>query len=130
MHLNRRAAAAALCTALLLNVALAGAQVVGHATLGVSTASLQLVARGFRASKIIGSSVYDTAHHKIGNVSDLVITPDKTVSFAIVGVGGFLGIGQKDVAIPINRFTRLQPMTLPGATKQALGNLPAFHYSH
>jgi len=47
-----------------------------------------------------------------------------------VGVGGFLGLGQKDVAIPINRFSRMQPMTLPGATKKALNDLPAFHYSH
>ncbi|MBC5801124.1 MAG: PRC-barrel domain-containing protein [Candidatus Eremiobacteraeota bacterium] len=126
--MNRAAAAAALFVG--LSVVPGGAQVVGHATLGVSMSSLQLVARGYRASKIIGSSVYDTSRHKIGNVNDLVITPDKKVSFAIVGVGGFLGIGQKDVAIPIDRFTRMQPMTLPGATKKALNDLPAFHYSH
>ncbi len=125
---NRAAAAAALLVG--LSVVPAGAQVVGHSTLGVSMASLQLVARGYRASKLIGASVYDSSRHKIGNVSDLVITPNKTVSFAIVGVGGFLGVGQKDVAIPINKFSGLVPMTLPGATKQALKNLPAFHYSH
>lgn len=128
MLLNRAAAAAALFVG--LSVVPGGAQVVGHATLGVSMSSLQLVARGYRASKIVGSSVYDTSRHKIGNVNDLVITPDKKVSFAIVGVGGFLGIGQKDVAIPIDRFTRMKPMTLPGATKKALNDLPAFHYSH
>ncbi len=128
MLLNRAAAVAALFVG--LSAVSGSAQVVGRSTLGVSTSSLQLVARGYRASKIIGSSVYDTSRHKIGNVNDLVITPDKTVSFAIVGVGGFLGLGQKDVAIPINRFSRMQPMTLPGATKKALNDLPAFHYSH
>lgn len=63
MLLNRAAAVAALFVG--LSAVSGSAQVVGRSTLGVSTSSLQLVARGYRASKIIGSSVYDTSRHKI-----------------------------------------------------------------
>jgi sporulation protein YlmC with PRC-barrel domain len=53
------------------------------------------------ASDIYKADVYDNSEHKIGNVTDLVINEtDAKIRTAIIGVGGFLGIGQKDVAVP------------------------------
>ena len=59
-------------------------------------------ADGFLASKIIGETVYNGTGdeaEKIGDVNDIVITADGTVESVIIGVGGFLGIGEKDVAV-------------------------------
>jgi sporulation protein YlmC with PRC-barrel domain len=51
------------------------------------------------ASDVYGAGVYDPNDNKIGDVDDLVIKQDGTISQAVIGVGGFLGVGQKDVAI-------------------------------
>jgi sporulation protein YlmC with PRC-barrel domain len=47
-------------------------------------------------------SVYDPGDNKVGEVSDVLIDHEGKISAIIVGVGGFLGIGQKDVAVPFN----------------------------
>ena len=66
---------------------------------------------------------------KIGTVDDLIISPDRAISYAIIGVGGFLGIGKHDVAIPVNQFKADQNrIILPGATKDALKAMRKFEY--
>ena len=59
-------------------------------------------ADGFLANNLIGQSVYngigDDAEN-IGDINDLVISPEGDVQAVVIGVGGFLGIGEKDVAI-------------------------------
>jgi sporulation protein YlmC with PRC-barrel domain len=52
-----------------------------------------------RASKLIGRTVYNLDNESIGEVSDLIIDNGKTIKAIVVGVGGFLGIGERDVAI-------------------------------
>jgi sporulation protein YlmC with PRC-barrel domain len=56
------------------------------------------------ASDIYKANVYDQSEHKIGDVTDLIIDSNGTVTAAIVGVGGFIGVGQKDVMIPFNEL--------------------------
>src|SRR5438552_7511038 len=48
-----------------------------------------------RASKLIGAAVYDPADQKIGTVDELVLNPDGKVADVVLGVGGFLGAGEK-----------------------------------
>lgn len=86
-----------------------------------------------RASKVIGESVKNEAGDNVGKIDDLLVRADgpNRVLFAVVSVGGFLGIGNKLVAVP---YASLQTnakgeFTLPGATKDALQNLPEFKYS-
>ncbi len=106
------------------------APVAGGSVLGVSVTELNFVAVGYRASKLLGAPVYSDAKTKIGTVKDFVVTPNAYVSYVIVAVGGFLGLGQKDVAVPENKFKGLNgKVTLPGATKQELESLPAFHFA-
>ncbi len=63
-------------------------------------------------------------------MDDIIIAPDRAVSFAIIGVGGFVGIGKHDVAIPINQIKEEKDrLILPGATKEALKALPEFQYA-
>src|SRR3954465_4513031 len=57
------------------------------------------VAKGYRASKLIGGSVLNDADDKIGSLDDIVIDNERAL-FAIVQVGGFLGIGSQLVAVP------------------------------
>ena len=76
------------------------------------------------------STVYNSSGEKIGEVADLIITPEKAVSYTIVGTGGFLGMDQHDVAIPVGQL-KLEgdKLLLPGATKEGLKALPKFQYA-
>lgn len=88
------------------------------------------VAYGERASKLIGSTVYNDQHQAVGKVSDLIISPADSVSIVVVAVGGFLGLGAKDVALSAKSFDFHQKdVVLHDATKAALEKLPPFHYS-
>jgi sporulation protein YlmC with PRC-barrel domain len=108
-----------------------GAQVAGSTTLGVSVEELKAVAIGWSAKKkILGKAVYNDKNEKIGTVDDLIITPDKSVSYAIIGAGGFLGMGKHDVAIPVGQFKEDKgKIVLAGATKDALKAMPKFEYA-
>lgn len=57
------------------------------------------------ASTYIGQSVYNAADESIGEINDLIMKKDGGVEAAVIGVGGFLGIGEKDVAVPFDRIT-------------------------
>jgi sporulation protein YlmC with PRC-barrel domain len=106
------------------------APIAGVAPLRITVQEQALVAVGYRASKLLGAPVYNDKNQKVGTIADLVITPKQYVSFVIVAVGGFLGIGAKDVAINANRFRGLNSkIILPGATKDALTKLPRFVFA-
>jgi len=60
------------------------------------------------ASSLMGAPV-NLADEEIGSVSDLIIADDHTIRGVVVGVGGFLGIGEKKVALPMNRITVRTP---------------------
>ena len=88
------------------------------------------VATGFRASKVIGANVVNDANERIGRIDDLIIGRDDRVPYAIVSVGGFLGMGDKLVAIPFQDFELHPDKTiLPGADRDALKNMSTFTYS-
>jgi PRC-barrel domain len=89
------------------------------------------VAEGYRASKLIGSSVVNDQNDKIGTLEDIIIGKDK-VLFAVLQVGGFLHIGGRMVALPFQSLVLEANGTkvkLPGATKEALEKLPEFKYA-
>lgn len=107
------------------------AQVAGQASLGVSVEELRIVIQGASVKKqILGKPVYNEAGDKVGNVVDLIVAPNRAVSFAIIGAGGFVGVGRHDVAIPVNQFDlSSNKIVLPGATKAAVKALPEFEYA-
>jgi hypothetical protein len=108
-----------------------GAQVAGSTTSGVSPDEVKTLARGWSAKKqILGKPVYNDQDERVGEVEDLLITPDKALSYAIIGVGGFLGLGTYEVAIPVSQFhSDGGKIVLPGATKDTLKAMPPFQYS-
>ena len=68
---------------------------------------------------------------RIGKVDDIIVAPDKAVSYAIIGAGGFLGVGRHDVAIPVSQIKQQSDgkFILAGATKDALKTMPPFEYA-
>jgi sporulation protein YlmC with PRC-barrel domain len=104
------------------------APVAGVIPLGVTRIEADLIAPGLRASKLLKQRVFNEAGQKVGEIEDLVVAPDGTLSAAVVEVGGFLGLPSRHkVAIPVKQFTQLHPkVVLPGATKEALKRLPEF----
>jgi len=111
--------------------AVAQAQVAGTTTIGIAVADIQVVALGWSAKKqIIGHVVYNDAGDKVGRIDDLIVAPDSSVSFAIVGAGGFVGLRRHHVAIPVTQLSlRGGEFRLPGATKEAVKAMPAFDYA-
>ena len=100
-------------------------------SIGVSADELVTVAKGWSAkNQIMGKDVYNDKNEKVGVVNDLIIAQDKAVSYAIIGAGGFLGMGKHDVAIRVNNFKLAEDkITLPGATKDAIKAMRTFQYA-
>jgi sporulation protein YlmC with PRC-barrel domain len=56
----------------------------------------------WRATKLTGLNVYDSQNNKIGDINELLIGQDGKIEAVVVGIGGFLGMGEHNVAIPMN----------------------------
>jgi hypothetical protein len=77
-------------------------------------------------------SVYDRSNSKIGDISDVLVGPNGQIDAAIIGVGGFLGAAEKQVAVSFSSIKRAMKddkvyLTLD-TTKDALKNAPGFKY--
>lgn len=59
----------------------------------------------WRASKLMGMSVYNQANEKLGEVNELLVDPAGKISAVVIGVGGFLGMGEHDVAVSMSQLT-------------------------
>jgi hypothetical protein len=96
----------------------------------ITKVDVQKVAAGYRASKVVGSSVVNDANQTIGKIDDLLVTRDGKEPYIVLSVGGFLGMGTRLVVI---RYDSLKfadnKIMLPGGTKDGLKMLPAFQYS-
>lgn len=76
-------------------------------------------------NSIMGKSVQNEAGDKIGDISDVVLATDGQVAYFIVGAGGFLGMGEHNVAIPYDKIKQNgDKLVLPGYTKDQLKALP------
>lgn len=84
-----------------------------------------------RASRWIGAPVKNNADVTIGDVNDLVLTPEGQVKFVVVGVGGFVGIAEKNIAVELaDAQLRKQEngsnVVMIDTTKEALMAAPEF----
>jgi len=83
------------------------------------------------ASQFMGQTVYSTSNESVGEINDIVMNRELDNVVAIVGVGGFLGIGEKDVAISIDEITAVKDennnlrLTI-ASTKEQLEAAPTF----
>ena len=109
----------------------ARAQTAGSTKLGVSVVELNDVIRGWSVQRqLLWQPVYNDQDEKIGKIEDIILNKERTASYAIVSIGGFLGLGSHDAAIPAGQFhLKNGRLVLPGATKDQLRAIPAFEYS-
>ena len=128
-----RKATTILASAAMLSVVLlsgrAGAQVTPQ-TVEIAKVDVQKLAAGYRASKVIGSSVLNDANETIGKIDDLLVSPDGKEPFVVLSIGGFLGMGSHLVAVPFDSLKLVdKKLILPGGTKDSLKLLPEFKYA-
>ena len=88
--------------------------------LEIAKVDVQRVIAGYRASKVIGNSVLNDESETIGKIDDLLVTRDGNEPYAILSIGGFVGMGNHKVV----RYDSLQfadnKIVLPGGTKDGL----------
>lgn len=89
-----------------------------------------------RASKVIGSSVYNDKDEKIGSIDDVILDKDHRATVAVLSVGGFLGLGSKLIEVPYQqlqfgdtRDNSENRVKLPNVSKESLQGLPEYSYS-
>ncbi len=79
-----------------------------------------------RASKMIGSRVYDRQNRNIGKVSDVILGRDARIDAVIVDVGSFLGMGGKNVAVKPNDIKTDNNRLTLDVTKEQLQQMPTY----
>lgn len=76
-------------------------------------------------SGMMGEAVYNESGDKVGNIKDVVLDSDGKATDVIIGAGGFLGIGEHDVAVPFDSISHVEDkLILSGYTKDQLKALP------
>ena len=89
-------------------------------------------AEELRTSQLVGSKVYNNANDNIGSIEDIILKPDGSIDEVVLSVGGFLGMGDKYVAVPFSDLkisrdgSSLKIVTL--ATKDSLKALPDYQF--
>jgi sporulation protein YlmC with PRC-barrel domain len=100
MTLNRLTIAL-LATAALAAPALAQTAAGGSGAQGAAGQFItDQAANQWRGSKLVGLKIYGSDNQAIGDVNEILVDDQGTVAAVVIGVGGFLGVGEKDVAVP------------------------------
>jgi hypothetical protein len=99
-------------------------------TVDLVKVDVQKLSAGYRSSKVVGSSVVNDAKETIGKIDDLLVSRDGKQPYAVLSIGGFLGMGTHLVVVPYDtlKFAGDQ-VILPGGTKEGLKMLPEFKYA-
>ena len=99
-------AVALLGTALVSGAAYAQtAQPADRAAPAATTSSDKMMLKGkWRASKLMGLNVYNEANEKLGDINELILDKDGKVNAVVIGVGGFLGMGEHDIAVTMDKL--------------------------
>jgi sporulation protein YlmC with PRC-barrel domain len=70
----------------------------------------QTTAKMWRASKLKGVNIYGPNDEKVGDVNDVLLDEQGNAKAVVIGVGGFLGMGEKDVAMPFSQVQWVNEM--------------------
>jgi sporulation protein YlmC with PRC-barrel domain len=74
------------------------------ATVRPASSEKMMLKGKWRASKLMGLDVYNEANEKLGDVNELILDKDGKVSAVVIGVGGFLGMGEHDIAVTMDKL--------------------------
>jgi hypothetical protein len=122
-----------LASAAMVGVALLSSPAVAQGTsqtVDLAKIDVQTLSAGYRASKVVGSSVLNDANETIGKIDDLLVSRDGKAPFVVLSIGGFLGMGARLVVVPYDSLKLVDnKVVLPGGTKEMLKMLPEFKYA-
>jgi sporulation protein YlmC with PRC-barrel domain len=109
-----------LAAALLGTALLTGAAYAQNTTTDRSNVNTAVHKDGqWRASKVIGVNVYNDNNEKIGEIEELIIDKSSKVENVVLGVGGFLGMGEHYVAVPMEKLKWVDQSVRTSATSTA-----------
>jgi sporulation protein YlmC with PRC-barrel domain len=96
-------------------------------TTAAPAASSMSSAGEWRASKMVGLNVYNQGNEKLGEISEVLLDKSGKVHAVVIGVGGFLGVGQRDVAVAFDKikFVDTPVQSNTAANTPAAGTAPA-----
>jgi sporulation protein YlmC with PRC-barrel domain len=76
----------------------------------------------WRASKVVGLSVYNDDNRSVGSINDLLMDKSGAIKAVVIGVGGFLGVGEHLVAVPLDKVKFVnEPVAYTGASASGTG---------
>ena len=85
-----------------------------------TTSSDKMMLKGkWRASKLMGLDVYNEANEKLGDVNELILDKDGKVNAVVIGVGGFLGMGEHDIAVTMDKLKFIEEPVRTSSTAPA-----------
>jgi sporulation protein YlmC with PRC-barrel domain len=83
-----------------------------------STAKMALKGN-WRVSKLMGLDVYNEANEKLGDINELILDKSGKVAAVVIGVGGFLGMGEHDIAVSMDKLKFVEEAMKTSATAPA-----------
>jgi sporulation protein YlmC with PRC-barrel domain len=99
-------------------------------TVGVAAVDAHNLSAGYRASKVIGSTVLNNADESIGKIDDILVSSDGKEPYAVISVGSFLGMGGRLIIVRYDSLKLVgNKVVLADGTKEGLKALPEFNYA-
>jgi sporulation protein YlmC with PRC-barrel domain len=117
-----------LITAALLSVAVISAPAYAQtaqpadraAPAATSASGEKMMLKGnWRASKLMGLDVYNEANEKLGDINELILDKNGKINAVVIGVGGFLGMGEHDIAVSIDKLKFVEEPVRTSSTAPA-----------
>jgi sporulation protein YlmC with PRC-barrel domain len=115
-----------LATALLTTALITGAAYAQNKTATTDSAATMHREGEWRASKLVGVNVYNEANEKIGDINDVILDKSGKVENVVLGVGGFLGMGEHYVAVAYDKlkWSNEPPRSTTASTTTSTNNRP------
>jgi hypothetical protein len=104
MKMNKLLAASSIVTLALVSTAVAQEKSTAPAQETTATTEKMDLKGTWRSSKLIGVDVYNRANEKLGDINEILLDKDGKVKAVVIGVGGFLGIGERDIAVSMDKL--------------------------
>lgn len=104
MKINRLLAASSIAALALVSTAVAQEKSAAPARETSATAEKVDLKGTWRSSKLMGLDVYNRADEKLGDINEILLDKDGKVKAVVIGVGGFLGMGEHDIAVSMDRL--------------------------
>lgn len=96
-----------------------------------ASATANVLSGAISTKEMLNKNVTNAANESVGDINDILISSDGKIAAVIVGVGGFLGLGEKDVALPFDQVVAARDADgnlklTTSMTKEALQSAPAY----